>query len=197
MMEEGIDYWSLLKESPVKSKKCLYIEVGLLAGRWLPAWQPEDPPPQSKLFEVRINQPQPCKSFHHRSVYDLLMSASIALGLVEWFFFLSFLSLCVFLEADSNSANGPTVLKSTPAQPPWEIIMADPPNDSGTPQSPRPPPPTSQGQAHKVYQNRATSALARLTQPFFTGSRSPSPSDVSNRLPEDDHHVRLTRSKSL
>ncbi|EED16587.1 WD repeat protein [Talaromyces stipitatus ATCC 10500] len=75
--------------------------------------------------------------------------------------------------------------------------MADPPNDSGTPQSPRPPPPSSQGQAHKVYQNRATSALARLTQPFFTGSRSPSPSDVSNRVPDEDHHVRLTRSKSL
>ncbi|KAF3399143.1 hypothetical protein DPV78_006606 [Talaromyces pinophilus] len=75
--------------------------------------------------------------------------------------------------------------------------MADPPLASGTPQSPRPPPPTSQGQAHKVYQNRATSALARLTQPFFTGSRSPSPSDASNRVPEDDHHVRLTRSKSL
>ncbi|KUL88512.1 hypothetical protein ZTR_05458 [Talaromyces verruculosus] len=75
--------------------------------------------------------------------------------------------------------------------------MADPPLASGTPQSPRPPPPTSQGQAHKVYQNRATSALARLTQPFFTGSRSPSPSDLSNRVPEDDHHVRLTRSKSL
>ncbi|OKL56600.1 hypothetical protein UA08_08348 [Talaromyces atroroseus] len=77
--------------------------------------------------------------------------------------------------------------------------MADPPPDAEAPQPPlRPPPPASQAQAHKVYSNRATSALARLTQPFFTGSRSPSPSDGSGRLAEEDHQgVRLTRSRSL
>lgn len=76
--------------------------------------------------------------------------------------------------------------------------MADPPLDAETPQPLRPPPPASHAQAHKVYANRATSALARLTQPFFTGSRSPSPSDGSGRVAEDDHQgVRLTRSRSL
>ncbi|KAH8700342.1 hypothetical protein BGW36DRAFT_425172 [Talaromyces proteolyticus] len=71
--------------------------------------------------------------------------------------------------------------------------MADPPFSS----TPPPPPPVSQAQGHRVYANRATSALARLAQPFL-GSRPPSPTDSAGGLPEDGlHSARMSRSKSL
>lgn len=78
--------------------------------------------------------------------------------------------------------------------------MADPqdraPTSSAITPPPPPPLPLSLPQSHKG--NRATSALARLAQPFFSGSRPPSPLDGNGRLSDDVvHGSRRGRSKSL
>lgn len=63
---------------------------------------------------------------------------------------------------------------------------------SSSPAPPPPPPPASLLQQSQKYSNRAASALARFAQPFFSGSRPPSPQSL-DRSPEP----RPTRAKSL
>ncbi|RAL07519.1 WD repeat protein [Aspergillus homomorphus CBS 101889] len=79
--------------------------------------------------------------------------------------------------------------------------MADfsrlPPRGSTSPAAPPPPPPPAPvQQSHNKYSNRAASALARFAQPFFSGSRPPSPHTQSGRA-DLSAGPRSTRSKSL
>ncbi|PYI08119.1 hypothetical protein BO78DRAFT_365631 [Aspergillus sclerotiicarbonarius CBS 121057] len=66
---------------------------------------------------------------------------------------------------------------------------------SSSPTPPPPPPPAPVQQSHK-YSNRAASALARFAQPFFSGSRPPSPHTAGSRA-DLSASPRSTRSKSL
>lgn len=66
---------------------------------------------------------------------------------------------------------------------------------SSSPTPPPPPPPAPVQQGHK-YSNRAASALARFAQPFFSGSRPPSPQTPGGRA-DLAAGPRLARSKSL
>ncbi|PYH40887.1 WD repeat protein [Aspergillus saccharolyticus JOP 1030-1] len=70
-----------------------------------------------------------------------------------------------------------------------------PPRGNTSPVPPPPPPPAPVQQSHK-YSNRAASALARFAQPFFSGSRPPSPHTQSGRA-DLSAGPRSTRSKSL
>ncbi|PYH90050.1 WD repeat protein [Aspergillus ellipticus CBS 707.79] len=70
-----------------------------------------------------------------------------------------------------------------------------PARGSSSPAPPPPPPPAPVQQSHK-YSNRAASALARFAQPFFSGSRPPSPHTPGSRA-DLSAGPRSTRSKSL
>ncbi|PWY91101.1 WD repeat protein [Aspergillus heteromorphus CBS 117.55] len=70
-----------------------------------------------------------------------------------------------------------------------------PTRGSSSPAPPPPPPPVPVQQSHK-YSNRAASALARFAQPFFSGSRPPSPHTPGSRA-DLSAGPRSTRSKSL
>ncbi|RDH23823.1 WD repeat protein [Aspergillus niger ATCC 13496] len=70
-----------------------------------------------------------------------------------------------------------------------------PARGSSSPAPPPPPPPAPVQQSHK-YSNRAASALARFAQPFFSGSRPPSPHTAGSRA-DLSAGPRSTRSKSL
>ncbi|PYI26938.1 hypothetical protein BP00DRAFT_354760 [Aspergillus indologenus CBS 114.80] len=78
--------------------------------------------------------------------------------------------------------------------------MADfsrlPPRGNNTSPAPPPPPPPAPVQQSHKYSNRAASALARFAQPFFSGSRPPSPHTQSGRA-DLSAGPRSTRSKSL
>ncbi|KAL5343310.1 WD repeat protein [Aspergillus crustosus] len=71
-----------------------------------------------------------------------------------------------------------------------------PSSGSSSPVPPPPPPPAPVQQAHNKYSNRAASALARFAQPFFSGSRPPSPHGPGVHT-ESSAAVRSTRSRSL
>ncbi|KAA8647298.1 hypothetical protein EYZ11_007910 [Aspergillus tanneri] len=66
---------------------------------------------------------------------------------------------------------------------------------SSSPAPPPPPPPVPVQQSHK-YSNRAASALARFAQPFFSGSRPPSPLTPGGRA-DLSAGPRPAKSKSL
>jgi hypothetical protein len=64
--------------------------------------------------------------------------------------------------------------------------------------APPPPPPLPPALPPSQKVNRATSALARLAQPFFAGSRPPSPPDGNGPLSDEVlQGARRARSKSL
>lgn len=71
-------------------------------------------------------------------------------------------------------------------------------NISTSHQSPAPPPPPPPAPVHQgqKYSHRAASALARFAQPFFSGSRPPSPLTSTGRA-DLSAGPRSTRSKSL
>ncbi|KAL4875921.1 hypothetical protein BJY04DRAFT_149734 [Aspergillus karnatakaensis] len=71
-----------------------------------------------------------------------------------------------------------------------------PTRGSSSPAPPPPPPPAPVQQSHNKYSHRAASALARFAQPFFSGSRPPSPHGPGVRT-EPAAAVRSTRSRSL
>ncbi|KAF9885728.1 SEA (Seh1-associated) complex subunit [Aspergillus nanangensis] len=67
-------------------------------------------------------------------------------------------------------------------------------SSSSSPAPPPPPPPAPVQQSK--YSNRAASALARFAQPFFSGSRPPSPQTSGGRT-DSSAGPRFNRSKSL
>ncbi|OXV05779.1 hypothetical protein Egran_06452 [Elaphomyces granulatus] len=88
-------------------------------------------------------------------------------------------------------------MTDTPRSRVQPINTAAPPPPTEPPLPPPPPPrPLQQGQR---YANRATSALARFAQPFFSGSRPPSPPSPHGHSRDDDvsASTRSSRSKSL
>ncbi|PKY06509.1 hypothetical protein P168DRAFT_325370 [Aspergillus campestris IBT 28561] len=70
-------------------------------------------------------------------------------------------------------------------------------SSSSSPAPPPPPPPAPLHQGHR-YSNRAANALARFAQPFFSGSRPPSPQTLPGSRADLAVAPRFTtRSKSL
>ncbi|KAL2819371.1 hypothetical protein BDW59DRAFT_151531 [Aspergillus cavernicola] len=80
-------------------------------------------------------------------------------------------------------------------------MMSDQPQKptrgSSSPAPPPPPPPAPVHQSHNnKYSNRAASALARFAQPFFSGSRPPSP-HASGVRTDSSAAIRSSKSRSL
>ncbi len=73
-----------------------------------------------------------------------------------------------------------------------------PTRGSTSPAPPPPPPPAPVQQSQNKYSHRAASALARFAQPFFSGSRPPSPHGPGVRTDSPAAAAaRFTRSSSL